>query len=243
MDFTQFLPYCADLYSASSLDELVTSFDRVIKHFGLDRHCLFEISSVETAWQEQLIIGTFPDGYLSDFWREQRAFDSVIIRQVKLSGVPFLTADLHQNYDLTTKERDVESKAQDAGIFVGITFPLKGRHNRIAGVVITGDPAVLGEQEKWILTCIIAGYYSRACVLYEMTNPKINDVTKYALTKRERECLTFVAMGKADREVAEMLNISERTVIFHVNNAKNKLGTNTRLQAVLMALRNVEIFL
>ncbi|MDQ7076378.1 MAG: helix-turn-helix transcriptional regulator [Robiginitomaculum sp.] len=61
--------------------------------------------------------------------------------------------------------------------------------------------------------------------------------------RAERECLTWVAMGKTDREVAALLDISERTVVFHIKNAKAKLGASTRLQAVLTAIRNVEVIL
>ena len=57
------------------------------------------------------------------------------------------------------------------------------------------------------------------------------------LTKRERAVLEAVAGGKSDTEISETLDIAERTVRFHVENAKRKLGIATRAQAVLMVLR------
>lgn len=53
------------------------------------------------------------------------------------------------------------------------------------------------------------------------------------LSPRESECLGWVAQGKTDQETAKILGISPRTVRFHIDNAKKKLGVATRIQAVI----------
>lgn len=55
------------------------------------------------------------------------------------------------------------------------------------------------------------------------------------LTAREREVLTWVSVGKTSWEIARILAVAERTVIFHVDNAMKKLDTSTRTQAVAKA--------
>ena len=52
------------------------------------------------------------------------------------------------------------------------------------------------------------------------------------LTDREHDCLAFVAEGKTDWEIANLLGISEATTRFHLNNARKKLGAVNRAQAV-----------
>jgi DNA-binding CsgD family transcriptional regulator len=52
------------------------------------------------------------------------------------------------------------------------------------------------------------------------------------LTRRERDCLAFVADGKTDWEISVLLQVSENTVRFHVDNARRKLGAVNRAQAV-----------
>ena len=57
------------------------------------------------------------------------------------------------------------------------------------------------------------------------------------LTEREREVLGLVAQGKANKEIARQLEISERTVRTHVSSILGKLGLASRTQAALYALR------
>lgn len=55
----------------------------------------------------------------------------------------------------------------------------------------------------------------------------------FALTDREIEALTWVAKGKSSTDIAVLMNVSERTVNFHIGNVIRKLGVATRVQAAI----------
>jgi len=57
------------------------------------------------------------------------------------------------------------------------------------------------------------------------------------LTPRELEVLRLIAQGLRNREIAERLVISEKTVGNHVSNIFTKLQVNERSQAIVRALR------
>jgi NarL family two-component system response regulator LiaR len=57
------------------------------------------------------------------------------------------------------------------------------------------------------------------------------------LTERELDVLKLLAHGDGDREIAEKLVVSERTVHFHVGNILSKLHLANRTQAALYAIR------
>lgn len=53
------------------------------------------------------------------------------------------------------------------------------------------------------------------------------------LSPRETEVLSLAAAGSANKVIAQQLEISERTVEYHLKNIRQKLGVNTRLEAIL----------
>jgi DNA-binding NarL/FixJ family response regulator len=55
------------------------------------------------------------------------------------------------------------------------------------------------------------------------------------LSARERGVVRLVAAGLSNRQIAQTLSISERTVKFHVTAIFNKLGADNRAQAVAIA--------
>jgi DNA-binding NarL/FixJ family response regulator len=55
------------------------------------------------------------------------------------------------------------------------------------------------------------------------------------LTEREIEVLTWSARGKTSHEMAQILSLSKRTVDFHIENARQKLGVATRVEAAVKA--------
>ena len=55
------------------------------------------------------------------------------------------------------------------------------------------------------------------------------------LTAREAEVLRLVALGRTNAEVANELTLSRRTVQKHLENIYDKLGTTSRMQAVITA--------
>lgn len=58
-----------------------------------------------------------------------------------------------------------------------------------------------------------------------------------SLTNRERDVLRLLAEGRTDREIADVLSISPRTVGGHVTNLLTKLGAQSRTAAVSIAVR------
>ena len=59
-----------------------------------------------------------------------------------------------------------------------------------------------------------------------------------SLTNREREVLTLVGRGFANKQIARRLGISEKTVKTHLGNTFQRIGVSDRTQAALWAERN-----
>jgi two-component system, NarL family, response regulator YdfI len=72
-----------------------------------------------------------------------------------------------------------------------------------------------------------------AKVVAHLADPARTD----GLSERERQVLELLAEGAANKEIAARLNITERTVKAHVTNILDKLGVNSRIEAVAHAMR------
>ena len=56
------------------------------------------------------------------------------------------------------------------------------------------------------------------------------------LTRREQQVLSLIVEGHSSKEVASILDVSKRTIDFHLDNLYQKLGVTNRMQALQRAL-------
>ena len=68
-------------------------------------------------------------------------------------------------------------------------------------------------------------------------------MSKSILTKREKEIFELLVDNKTTKEIADMLDISEKTVRNHVSNVMQKLSVKGRAQAVVELIRLEELTL
>ena len=72
-----------------------------------------------------------------------------------------------------------------------------------------------------------------------LRNAEFNGLTQ--LTMREREILQLISQGWRDRDIAEGLHISEKTVQKHVQSILNKLGAHNRTEAAYFIHRQLVV--
>jgi two-component system, NarL family, response regulator LiaR len=87
---------------------------------------------------------------------------------------------------------------------------------------------------------IRAAYAGKMTLSCEATEVLAQSVTRSMpaneLTEREREVLCLIVKGLSNNEIAERLYISLGTVKFHISNIFMKLGVESRVEAVTLAL-------
>jgi len=111
--------------------------------------------------------------------------------------------------------------------FVFLTA-LTDRENELKGRQLGADDYVTKPIDFDLLVTIISARL--AGVARSEIWPKL-----VQLNDREVETLTWVARGKTSAEIAQILGLTKRTIDFHLDNARTKLGEATRTQAVVKA--------
>ena len=64
---------------------------------------------------------------------------------------------------------------------------------------------------------------------------------KGILTKREHQVFSLLILNKSTKDIAEELNISEKTIRNHISNVMQKLGVKGRTQAVIELIKRGEL--
>jgi DNA-binding response OmpR family regulator len=111
--------------------------------------------------------------------------------------------------------------------FVFLTA-LTDRDNELKGRQLGADDYVTKPIDFDVLGAIIVARLAR--IARAEIWPKLVD-----LNDREIETLTWAARGKTSAEIAKILGLAKRTVDFHIDNARIKLGVSTRVQAAIKA--------
>src|SRR6202023_1114228 len=103
---------------------------------------------------------------------------------------------------------------------------LSDRDNELKGRQLGADDYVTKPIDFDVLEAIIKARLARVARI---------DVWRkeVALNEREIETLTWAARGKTSAEIAQILGLTKRTVDFHIDNARIKLGVSTRVQAAI----------
>lgn len=180
------------------------------------------------------------DNYPTD-WRQQ--YDELDL--VKLDPIvsysmnnymPMIWSQVSQDKRYSKNEMRVMQKAHSAGLQAGFSVPI---HSRMGEFGMISLALSQGKTES-------IAHFNNAIPLVQLIIPVLQDALKrintaqeivgVQLTKRESECLTWAAEGKSSWEISQILNCSERTVLFHLNNAGHKLNASNRYQSISKAI-------
>lgn len=138
------------------------------------------------------------------------------------------------------KEQNIDVKVLVLTVHNEVEYLLKAVEIGINGYLLKDSES--SELKKAILTVVDGENYIQPSLI-PVLNAKMIDRNKdnekiEVLTKRELEVLKLLSFGMYNKEIAEKLGISERTIKNHVSNIFKKIGVADRTQAAVFAIRN-----
>lgn len=142
--------------------------------------------------------------------------------------------------EVLNKEKERPVKVLVLTVHNEVEYLLKAVQIGIDGYVLKDSESA--ELKKAILAVVGGETYIQSDLI-PMLNAKLlsleNDRDKVdSLTKREVDVLKNLAVGMYNKEIAEKLDISERTVKNHISNIFKKINVTDRTQAAVFAIRN-----
>jgi DNA-binding CsgD family transcriptional regulator len=132
------------------------------------------------------------------------------------------------------KSREIMAEAASVGLKEGWLFSMKGRRSSERAILsLAGEKSENCHRSRKILE-----YVSPHLCLAVKRIILEKDKSLPRLTSREIEVLSWTADGKTAWEISVILNISRRTVEFHMGNILHKLDAANSQNAIAIALSN-----
>ena len=155
---------------------------------------------------------------------------------LRTRNTPIIWRNEQQIQKVTAHQKVIYEESMRRGFYNGISIPVHGEQNDFAILVIEKNEidAFLEQYPGVLYVLQVAALYYYDTISQMMKSDLAEHLIE-ALTARELECLAVSINGLTAKEVAEKLHITPRTVSFHLENARQKLGTRNKAQAILKA--------
>lgn len=231
--FQQLIQSLAMNDDTSEIEHLLS---RTLNQYGFPCYAYLSFTTREDG-DDPLTITTYPSSWVKQYCANRYdRIDPVVARSIATT-LPFSWSITDPDIGLTKKQKLFFEEAREFGISHGLTIPVHDRQGKVATLTVSaaGSRSAFddrAEQYRHQLHLIAIYLHAR---LRNAAPAPVSPLRPF-LTQRERSCLQWVARGKSASDIAEIIRVSRRTVVFHTENAKRKLGVATAQQAVAMGL-------
>jgi DNA-binding CsgD family transcriptional regulator len=229
-----FEDFVAQSEAATTVSQLRGHFERFTTNEGFENHFIGRIVSlkiIETGWVE------FPKGHFETYVAEEWDRVDPILGFAATAMRPFCWNDVAAHMTFSRDQTALLDECKRVGVHSIIVAPFP---NPNGGCDIVGlskrHPGPLDRARVAILQVVYAQTW---CRYADLIGGRLgNGHEQITLTSRELEILTWVKDGKSNSEISEIMNLSVKTIEYHVGNILKKLGATNRTTAVVIALKH-----
>lgn len=226
------------LAECKSPAQLAEAVDLITARAGIS-HWIYAVDlPVLSDNREQFILGGYPSQWVEHYFRNDYLRIDPVIAHCQDRSVPYLWSDALRRPKFVDPQLQsvwrMFGEAGEFGLRSGMSIPLHGPGTSWGLLSFACSDRAADDLRELAgeLTLVAHATHDAArafsAARFGSRAP--------ALTRRERQCLHWAALGKTSWEIGRLLSISERTSIFHLQNACQKLGVVGRQAAVARAV-------
>jgi DNA-binding CsgD family transcriptional regulator len=220
------------LQKATTTEDLRTEMDKFARRLGFENYIYLLTISAPTLRPQHFVINGYPKEWMDRYESEGYFKLDPLVRHGYNSTLPAIwDSEMFQE----GKAQQFWEDAHAYGLRAGLSFSIHEQPG-VVGIFSVSRDRVLDLQGQDLAAVVgraqlFASLLQQAVCRLDLPHalPEINT----SLTSREHECLKWSAEGKTAWEIGQILNIAERTVVFHINNVIQKLGVSNKTQAVV----------
>lgn len=233
-----FEDYVEKANAAQTEEELFNIYLSAVKRHGLDRALFCLATDHHDIGQKPGIgvIHNYPGDWMKYYFEHSLdKIDPVMVYGLSQTG-SYTWDVIPTRMSLKKKQFDCLNYGREAGLHNGICTPLRGPHNQLAGLSLASSEKKDSFDGKLDLITAYSNHFYISWKRFHHKKLEHDVAPNFVLTNKEMDILTWVAKGKTDWDIAEILNMSTHTVDWHIRNVMKKLESNNRILAVVKAL-------
>ena len=132
---------------------------------------------------------------------------------------------------------EIMEESTKHGLGHGLSVPVRDGPHVVSMLSLARDkPFESAAERKLVLTAGALLANSVHVASKNLIVPEMERDLRPKLTRREQEVLKWIAEGKSNSVIGDLLKISEPTVDFHIRNIFRKLNVASRVQAAVVAM-------
>lgn len=222
----------------SSLSEAVNKqFETLKQQSNFDSFAITHVNSGGTSAKQDYVTSSFtnyPESWINHYKENEFIWNDPVVAFAQRTTVATEWTHLRETKAMTKPQKRVMNEARDFGLISGVFFSARQFSGGIQLISFSSkDSTVFSESEMSAATLI----GSKIAVQIAEAQRVETQGALSPLSDRERECLTWAAIGKSSADIELIVGISRNTVDFHIKNAMAKLDATSRTYAIVKAIR------
>ena len=185
-----------------------------------------------------VIVHNYPEEWINYYMANNCLDIDPVVAATKKSITPFKWSDVTVTAPSNKEIEIYQNTARDFKMNEGVCIPIVGGNNRqsLLSISINENEADFQFITEKFRDSILAISFAFHSIAKDLLKDQGLEVKREDLTPREKECLLWTAKGKSCWEISVIMNISERTVLYHLANAKEKFGVTSKYHLMAIAI-------
>ncbi|USD36534.1 MULTISPECIES: LuxR family transcriptional regulator [Ferrimonas] len=237
MDGKVFSQIVQNLELLNSADQLKTACEEFCQLVDIPYYLMGVVSQDSLYSPKMSVLSNYPEAWLKPYFEQEKHKSDPVVAYMMTKHAPVQWSQLIQQSQFSDpKNQALMIEAREHGLENGLSIPIRSTSGEFAVFSLAVDDGSEAGSDK--LNQVLPFAHTFGVNLFERQLSLIESETLEAkLTAREKECLFWACEGKTAWEISQIIDITERTVLFHLNNSTKKLGATNRQHAVALAMR------
>jgi DNA-binding CsgD family transcriptional regulator len=217
----------------TTIDELIALVRPAFSRLGVRYFAYGQATDTHGARAPSVQFGVRHERWAAHYQEENLLGKDAMYPRTLQSSDPFTWGDLRRAGVIDRHGDEVLARAREFDLADGFIVPVHQLNGTAAAVLLSGDAPFDWSVRERASAHLLAIYFTSVGKRL-LAAPRAQK--RPLLSPRQRECLQWVRANKTDWEIAQILNLSEHTVIEYLEEARKRLGVRTRAQAVIEAI-------